>query len=214
MKYKDKKYTIIKKAISSEMADFLGDYLVIRRAATNLLFKAKYISPFENMFGSFGDTQIEGNFNIYGDVAMETLLFNLKDKMEKITEYKLIPTYAYARLYETGAELRRHVDRPSCEVSTTLNLGGDPWPIFLNVEEKHSYGNFKTNNHPGKKITLNKGDMLVYEGGSQEHWREPFTGKECGQVFLHYNIDIPENSHRLYDGRSGLGVPADCKIHE
>jgi hypothetical protein len=27
--------------------------------------------------------------------------------------------------------LRRHKDRPSCEISTTLNLGGDPWPIFI-----------------------------------------------------------------------------------
>ena len=28
-------------------------------------------------------------------------------------------------------ELKRHKDRPSCEISTTLNLGGDPWPIFI-----------------------------------------------------------------------------------
>ena len=27
--------------------------------------------------------------------------------------------------------LKRHKDRPSCEISTTLNLGGDPWPIFI-----------------------------------------------------------------------------------
>ena len=34
-------------------------------------------------------------------------------------------------LYKQGDELKRHKDRPSCEISTTLNLGGDPWPIFI-----------------------------------------------------------------------------------
>jgi hypothetical protein len=29
-----------------------------------------------------------------------------------------------------GINFRRHKDRPSCEISTTLNLGGDPWPIL------------------------------------------------------------------------------------
>ncbi len=192
--YKKDKYAVIKKIISTEMADFLGDYLVIRRAATDLLHKTKYISPFETMFGKWGDSQIKDNFNIYGDCAMETLLFNLKNKVEKVTGYQLLPTYAYARIYETGAELKKHKDRMSCEVSSTINLGGDPWPIYLE----------------GIKIDLNKGDMLLYEGIDQEHWREPFEGKECGQVFLHYNIDKPENQHRLYDGRSGLGVPLDC----
>ena len=29
--------------------------------------------------------------------------------------------------------------------------------------------------------------MLVYSGCELEHWREPFKGDNCGQVFLHYN---------------------------
>ena len=29
--------------------------------------------------------------------------------------------------------------------------------------------------------------MLIYSGCDLEHWREEFTGKDCGQVFLHYN---------------------------
>jgi len=35
-----------------------------------------------------------------------------------------------------GDELKRHKDRFSCEVSTTVNLGGDSWPIFLSPNEK------------------------------------------------------------------------------
>jgi hypothetical protein len=29
--------------------------------------------------------------------------------------------------------------------------------------------------------------MLIYSGCDLEHWREEFKGKNCGQVFLHYN---------------------------
>jgi hypothetical protein len=30
-----------------------------------------------------------------------------------------------------GMNLKRHKDRFSCEISTTMNLGGDDWPIYL-----------------------------------------------------------------------------------
>ncbi len=32
--------------------------------------------------------------------------------------------------------LPKHIDRISCEFSTTLNLGGDEWPIFLQDKSK------------------------------------------------------------------------------
>ena len=39
--------------------------------------------------------------------------------------------------YQKGDDiLERHKDRFSCEISTTLmNLGGDPWPIYLSPNE-------------------------------------------------------------------------------
>ena len=51
------------------------------------------------------------------------------------TGLKLVPTYAYCRLYKNGNILRRHKDRPSCEISTTIHLGGTPWPIFMDDTE-------------------------------------------------------------------------------
>jgi hypothetical protein len=56
---------------------------------------------------------------------METLLMKMLPIMKERTGLDLIPTYSYARVYEKGAILKRHKDRPSCEISTTLNLGGD-----------------------------------------------------------------------------------------
>ena len=61
---------------------------------------------------------------------METLLQEVKPVMEKHTGIKLSPTYSYARIYKKGDVLARHKDRYYCEISTTLNLGGEPWPIY------------------------------------------------------------------------------------
>ena len=77
--------------------------------------------------------------------------------------------------------LKRHKDRFSCEISTTMNLGGDDWPIYLEPSGKDGKAT------KGIKVDLKPGDMLVYSGCELEHWREKFKGKECVQVFLHYN---------------------------
>jgi hypothetical protein len=131
---------------------------------------------------------------------METLLLKLQPLMEKTTELKLIPNYSYARIYKKGDVLKRHKDRFSCEISTTLNLGGDPWPIYLEPSEKEGL--------KGIKVNLNSGDMLVYKGNLLEHWREPFNGEDCAQVFLHYtNENTPGAKENIFDKRLHLGLP-------
>ena len=133
--------------------------------------------------------------------------------MIKKTGLKLIPTYTYMRIYEKGNILRRHKDRPSCEISTTLNLGGDPWPIFLDpTGQTFVIDEFKQIHKPnapkGIKVNLDPGDMLIYSGCDLEHWREPFEGEACAQVFLHYNNgNGPFGKDNLYDKRPILGIP-------
>ena len=61
----------------------------------------------------------------------------------------------------------------------------------------------------GKKVILKPGDMLVYKGNLCEHWREAFTGKDCGQVFLHYNNAKTSGAvENQFDGRIHLGLPS------
>ena len=58
------------------------------------------------------------------------------------------------------------------------------------------------------KITLGPGDMLIYKGDKQDHWREYFNGEICVQVFLHYNDSKkPEAIDNIYDSREYLGLP-------
>ena len=51
--------------------------------------------------------------------------------------------------------------------------------------------------------------MLIYQGDKFKHWRKPFKGTACGQVFLHYN-DASDLTNR-FDGRPHLGLPKDIK---
>ena len=106
-------------------------YFLNKRKVARVLFDERYISPFTSEFGIWNDEQVPNIYSHYGDILMETLLEKVKPAMQKHTGLKLSPTYSYARAYKKGDCLHRHKDRPSCEISTTVNLGGDPWPIFI-----------------------------------------------------------------------------------
>ena len=200
MSFKKNKYSVLKKAVSKEIADFAYSYFLIKRKVAKFLFDQKYISPFTEYWGRWNDPQAPNTYAHYGDIVMETLLQKVKPVMEKHTGMKLSETYSYARIYKKGDVLARLKDRYSCEISTTLNLGGDSWPIYLDPTGKRCQA--------GIKIDLGPGDMLIYSGCDLEHWREEFEGKDCGQVFLHYNRKgskiAKENE---FDKRPFLGLP-------
>ena len=138
MSFKKNKYAIIKKAIDKDLALFLFNYLLMKKQVYDTCRVRKYFSPFENIIGSYEepDGQIPNTYSQYSNIAMETLLLKCQPIMEKTTGLKLYPAYTYARIYKKGDELKRHKDRFSCEISTTMNLGGDPWPIYLEPSEK------------------------------------------------------------------------------
>ena len=212
MTFQKKKYQVLENAISYDLANFCFDYFVLKRNAVKYMYEKNLLA--ENpLHGTWHDQQVPGSYSIYADHLMETLLMKMLPIMKKRTKLNLIPTYSYARVYEKGAILKRHKDRPSCEISTTLNLGGDLWPIYIDPTGSNNvideYKNIhKPNAPPGVKVTLKPGDMLIYSGCELEHWREPFQGNVCGQVFLHYNHRNGRFSDtNLYDKRPLLGIP-------
>jgi len=201
MSFKKNKYSILKKAISSELANFVYKYFLNKREVAKFLFANRYISPFTEYYGVWNDEQVQNTYSHYSDIVMETLLQEVKPIMEKHTKLKLSETYSYARIYKEGDVLARHKDRYSCEISTTLNLGGDSWPIYLDPTGKKDQA--------GVKVQLDPGDMLIYSGCDLEHWREEFKGKNCGQVFLHYNKANSKIAKQNYlDKRPLLGLPS------
>ena len=213
MSFEKNGYTVIKQAVTKEIADFVYRYFLLKRQVARTLFDQRYISPMTEYWGVWNDQQIPETYSHYGDVAMETLLTQVKPIMEKETKLKLIETYAYARIYKKGDILHRHKDRFSCEISTTLNLGGDDWPIYINPNKEEGSldkdGKYVPSKAKGVKVDLNPGDMLVYRGNFLEHWRDAFKGENCGQVFLHYNNKATKGSEdNKFDKRPHLGLPS------
>lgn len=126
---------------------------------------------------SFKDPQVPNALAIMDhDLMFETLQEYLWPTLEDIVGEELLPTYAYARLYGNGDVLEKHIDRPSCEVSITIQLGKSHdyiWPIFM--------GNTKYN--------MLEGDGVIYKGCEVQHWRDKCDGPNgyySGQVFLHF----------------------------
>ena len=95
------------------------------------------------------------------------------------------------------------------EESFALSGGTYTMPQELIDEYKNIH---KPGAPKGTKVLLDIGDMLVYSGCELEHWREPFEGQICGQVFLHYNHrNGPFAEQNKFDRRPMLGLPSITK---
>ena len=204
--FKKNSYVKIENLIAKNIVDFLYEYVKLQAirldVVENLPNKNSYGT---NDFGTFKDLQAPGNFSIYGDLIMETSLLGCLNSVEQFTGLKLIPTYAYHRLYTQGAELKKHKDRESCEISATVCLGYD----YSNIDN-YNWPMFVKKNNEEIGVNLNPGDCIIYKGCEVEHWREPFIGLNQAQLFLHYNVENGKFNIK-YDNRPALGLPKNIK---
>ena len=203
--------------IDRNMANLLYHHVQLE-AQRLAYFEDNSIEVDQDIHGTFTDHQAPGDFSKYGDPIFDALLSLGTEKMSELTGLDLIPTYSYHRLYTQGTELKRHKDRPSCEISTTLCIGYDnsnvdatkypdwDWPMFVGPKS----GEKGTDGMP---IHMKPGDMLIYRGDIVEHWREPLWGLNHAQVFLHYN-EKSGQYNIAYDGRPVLGMPATFRSQE
>ena len=72
MSFKKNKYTILKNAISKELANFVYDYFKNKRNVAKVLFDSRYISPFTEYWGIWNDEQVPNTYSHYSDMAIET----------------------------------------------------------------------------------------------------------------------------------------------
>jgi len=124
MSFKKDKYVVIKQAINKDLALFLYNYFMMKRQVYDTCSNTRFISPYEVLLGGYesNNEQIPNTYSNYSDIAMETLMLKCQPIMEKTTGLKLYPSYTYARIYKKGDILKRHKDRFSCEISTTMNF--------------------------------------------------------------------------------------------
>ena len=174
-------YTVLRAVISEDSARLITTYARLQQQS------AGYYEP-EDLFRAASGR--------YADACSETLLLELQPAVEQATGLKLLPCYSYLRIYGSGAVLPKHLDRPSCEISTSLTLGFQAaalWPLCVEADGAD------------KALQLAPGDMLIYRGAVVPHWRETFTGDWWVQTFLHYVDADGDYSDFKFDGRERIG---------
>lgn len=165
-------YFVVKGFLHHTGADYLGKEF--RKDCVS-----KFLKP---------DTQVAGSPAMYSHPLIHQMLLSKIFYMNDLVGERLYPTYCYARWYKTGAELAPHIDAEPCEISVSVNLSGDPWPIYFTRPDGSTEG-----------VTLGQGDAVIYKGITSPHWREKFTGKECVQAFLHYVTITGPNYFHAFD---------------
>ena len=122
------------------------------------------------------------------------------------------PFLGNAVINPVGANLRLTIGPVG--ISTTIaNIVAGADPLELKTAQFGTFTvegiGYVSENTKGIKVDLKPGDMLVYSGCELEHWREKFKGKECVQVFLHYNNrKTPGAKDNMFDKRPHLGLPS------
>ena len=176
-------YAVIPRLTEPALTKFLWNY-IHTKFACGMLF--------------WGDKLVPNTPTAYGDAATEGLLEHVQPRIEAITGCALLPTYSYLRLYKMGDDLRSHRDRPACQFSISLNIGqvpDAPWPIFVESE-----GGWH-------EARLSPGDALLYRGLDLFHRREPYAGRQCAQVFLHFVDANGPYADEKFDRRATLMLP-------
>ena len=171
----------------------------------------------------------------------------LGDELKGIIDMDLRETYSYTRKYDRGAYLRAHTDRPSCEISTTICLDyksddNTPWKIWVQKDKNwvdegadiELLGSVSQElphrDRVGTPISLEVGDVLLYQGPNAIHWRDRFLGEYSYHMFLHFingigrTVDMPNAKGKVdrgvdprnagvfsYDGRPNRYAPESEK---
>ena len=136
-------------------------------------------------------------------------------------------TYSYTRKYERGAYLGSHTDRPSCEISATLCLDyltddSKPWKIWVRNDKNYAGVDAEVIKNDSqdipqrlreknncKSVSLEPGDILLYQGPNIPHWRDYLLGEYSYHVFVHFfNADSKMREIEGFD----YGIQHDINI--
>jgi hypothetical protein len=182
-------YTIIRDAISQDICKLTAIEFELQELACKVLYPDSDMSDLS-----------PNSFARYAPLCFEALSVFIQPLVEKTVGFNLYPVYSYARIYYNNSKLDKHFDRPSSEVSVSACIEKDAvdWPLYI-----------KTNDGAEHAISLNVGDIVIYSGRAQEHWRLPFEGTKQIQCFLQYVAAEGEYSWLKWDTRPALGLPFD-----
>lgn len=146
---------------------------------------------------------------------MATFLWGLTPRVAEIAGCKLMPSYAYFRVYQEGDICKVHSDRKACEhsLSLVLELANDvPWA--LSVEHKHADEPAPSldADFGGEAFTslpMRAGDAVMYRGVNHRHGRiEPNPNHWSAHLFMHWVDSSGPYADRAFDRVTVAGLMA------
>ncbi len=129
-----------------------------------------------------GDEQSSRRYVAHNEPVARFFHQQIARTLSAVVGETIKPSYVYLASYQTGAELKKHLDREQCKFSITLALDfspepelATPWPIQLDTAEG--------------KVTVfqSLGDGLAYRGTKLPHYRHKLgPGQTSTSIFFHY----------------------------
>ena len=175
----------------------LGWYYLPKIITKEEAIKIKYqnLCGFIDEFGSLKghwDDQRGRVLTTYTPPSCTFIMHRVKPILEEALGEELIPTYWFSTTYHNRGWMNCHTDRPSCEVSVTMNICGDAeWPIKL-----------KDLSGKRREVVTPVGDGVAYLGTIVPHWRSPLRTHDNDrfmQLFLHYVRKNGQYAEYAYD---------------
>lgn len=128
----------------------------------------------------------------YAPPSCAYVMKRMQPILEDLIGEELIPTYWFSTTYHNGGWMNCHTDRPSCEVSVTMNICGDAkWPIKLkDLTDKR------------REVVTPVGHGVAYLGTIVPHWRSPLrthNNDRFMQLFLHFVRKNGQYADYAYD---------------
>ena len=156
---------------------------------------------YKNLMGAIGDLgglkthydSERGNIlSCYAPPACSFVMKRIQPVLEELLGEELIPSYWFSTTYHNKVWMNCHTDRPSCEISVTMNICGDAaWPIKL----KDLEGNKQA-------VVTPVGHGVAYLGTIVPHWRSPLRTHDNDrfmQLFLHFVRKNGQYAEYAYD---------------
>ena len=159
------------------------------------------------------ENQVNGSVARYWHPQYRKIHSEIRLILEQVIGRKLYNTYYYDRFYFPGQELKKHTDRPACEISVTIHVSTnikESWPIWIKTPDTFEDKTMKIANGENRFVHLEAGDGMVYKGCERPHWRDPMPGlleskinKDESlyyhQIFFHYVLQDGIRAHHAWD---------------
>lgn len=147
---------------------------IISDIGKRFIYRKNNLARIENEDG------VSGSITRYNYPKYKDIFYYVKSVVETVIGERLYPTYYFDRFYFSETYLKKHIDRPSCEISVSMNISnttGVDWPISFE--------------HDGEiyDFTCDPGDCVLYKGMELPHWRNKLIcpeGSYYHQIFFHY----------------------------